>query len=58
MLQSWEYLLDENKRIAYTAEFIPLIKQQREASKVDCSMRQPTPPGRPKSGPMKKKCGW
>lgn len=58
MLQTWEYLSDEDNRKAYTAEFIPLIKQQREASKVDCSRRQPRPPGRPKSGPMKKTCGW
>jgi hypothetical protein len=58
VLQSWEYLFQKDKRIEYTAEFIPLIQRQKEASKVDCSRPQPTPPGRPKSGPMKKVCGW
>ncbi|KAI3391286.1 hypothetical protein diail_7645, partial [Diaporthe ilicicola] len=57
ILRTWEYLSDEKKRAAYTAEFMPLIEGQRLASKVDCSKPQPRPPRKPRSGPMKQLCG-
>jgi hypothetical protein len=64
MLLSYEYLYNDSKRAVYVSQLMPLIAEQRQASKLDCRCNVPFPActdGPPHTlapGAMDRACGW
>lgn len=64
LMLSYEYLCDDGRRDIYTTQLMPLIAEQRQASRLDCSAHVPFPahlhgPQHTLGpGAMDRACGW